>query len=306
MKIRDIMTTNLVTVNQNADLDWANDVMEIANIRHIPVVRGERLVGLISRRDLLRTRISALAGIDPDDEHDLLQSVPAHEVMTSEVVTLPPDADLRQAIETMVEEKIDSVLVVDDAERLAGIVTSHDIIKLAFAFLHNVDPESVDAAPELRDALSQPMRVAERMAHDVISVAVETDLNWVDDVFELARIRHLPVVEGRRLVGLVTQRDLLLASISSIADVSSDERREMMTMVRVGDIMNREITTVRADSELSDALRLMLDRKFGCLPVIDEQSELVGLLTDTDMMKLAYDYLCLEDFPGAEPGATLH
>lgn len=306
MKIRDIMTTNLVTVNQNADLDWASDVMEIANIRHIPVVQGERLVGLISRRDLLRTRISALAGIDPDDEHDLLQSVPAHEVMTSEVVTLPPDADLRRAIETMVEEKIDSVLIVDEQQRLVGIVTSYDIIKLAFAFLAATDPGDVDAAPELQSLLSQPMYVGERMAQDVISVAVETDLNWVDDVFELARIRHLPVVDGKRLVGLVTQRDLLLASISSIADVSADERREMMTMVRVGDIMNRDVRTISPDAHLADALRLMLDKKYGCLPVIDENRELVGLVTDTDMMKLAYDYLCLEDFPGAAPSSTLH
>jgi len=122
--------------------------------------------------------------------------------------------------------------------------------------------------------------VADFMTKDLVTVREADDVALAESLLRLGGIRHLPVVQEGRLVGLLTQRDVLRSGQSG---------RPAARTLLVSEIMTRELTTVRPAMALSQAARLMLERKFGCLPVCDEQGRLVGIVTEADFVRFAAD-----------------
>jgi len=101
----------------------------------------------------------------------------------------------------------------------------------------------------------------------------------------MGRIRHLPVVDANaRLLGIVTQRDLFKASLSSVANVTPAERQQWLGKVRVRDVMTKKPITVEPEAEMADAVDKLLTGRFGCLPVV-EDGKFVGLITETDVLQ---------------------
>jgi CBS domain-containing protein len=100
------------------------------------------------------------------------------------------------------------------------------------------------------------------------------------------RIRHLPVVRQRRLVGIITHRDLLAASFSIFAEVDRGEQRRIFSTVRVVELMHRDVVTVQPDLAVAEAARILLDNKYGCLPVVDDGGALIGIVTEADFLRL--------------------
>jgi CBS domain-containing protein len=129
------------------------------------------------------------------------------------------------------------------------------------------------------------MKVAELMTTDVVTVGRNDELSVADDIMKMKRVRHLPVLEDGRLVGLLSQRDLFLAALSSAMGFGQKASREFLKSVPVKEVMTDELVTVEPSQEVKAAARLMIDRKIGCLPVVDG-GKLVGLLTETDFVKL--------------------
>jgi CBS domain-containing membrane protein len=137
MQVRDLMSTNLVTLNVHADLELAEGLMSLLRIRHLPVVEGDRLVGLVTHRDLLRAALrSPLRG----------SRVPVREVMRVDVTTTGPDADLRDVVEVMLGHKYGCLPVVDAQGRLEGILTEADFLRLTGLLLANTADDALPAA----------------------------------------------------------------------------------------------------------------------------------------------------------------
>ncbi|MCG3173559.1 MAG: hypothetical protein GMKNLPBB_01756 [Myxococcota bacterium] len=134
------------------------------------------------------------------------------------------------------------------------------------------------------------LTVRDIMSNQVITLSEDEDLGLAEEVMKLGRIRHLPVTRGGELRGLVTHRDLLRASISSLADMDDDARRTVLRRVRVSDIMNRDVHSVSPDMKLIDVCREMISHKYGCLPVV-EDGRVIGIVTEADFVKLALDIL---------------
>jgi len=97
------------------------------------------------------------------------------------------------------------------------------------------------------------------------------------------RIRHLPVLEGDRLVGLVTDRDLRLATPPIWAE-QRDELYRMLHTRTVGEVMMGAIITTTPDTPIEDAAKQLYEHRIGCLPVM-EGDRLVGILTETDVLR---------------------
>jgi len=133
--------------------------------------------------------------------------------------------------------------------------------------------------------------VKDLMTRDVVTLEADENLLLADDVMRLGRIRHLPVVERGELVGLVSHRDILRSSVSSIAGLSHSEDATIKRAIPVREVMRRDVLTVTADTSALDACRLILERKLGCLPVVDGGKRLVGILTEADFVDLARRYL---------------
>lgn len=113
-------------------------------------------------------------------------------------------------------------------------------------------------------------------------------LESADRLVAGSHIRHLPVVDGERVVGVLSQRDLFQAALSRALGYGSVGRARLLGSIPVKEVMSEPVVTVEADTSIRDAARLMLSRKIGCLPVV-ERGALVGLVTESDVVRHAYD-----------------
>jgi CBS domain-containing protein len=140
-------------------------------------------------------------------------------------------------------------------------------------------------------AHSKPRFVRDLMTRKIAVLHEEENLELADWGMKEFHFRHLPVVEGDKLIGLVSERDLLRASVSTLnADHALlDDNLKRYFFVR--EVMSTQVVSVRPDALLLDAARLMHERKLGCLPVTQEDGVLVGILTQGDFTRLATDYL---------------
>ena len=130
--------------------------------------------------------------------------------------------------------------------------------------------------------------VSEIMHCEVATLASDEKLDLADDIMRLGRVRHMPVTEGSTLVGIVSARDLLAASLSQALEFDWPERRAFLRSVVVSEAMTAEPVTVSPETTLRAAAKLMLGLKIGCLPVVKPDETLLGLVTETDMLAAAY------------------
>jgi len=127
------------------------------------------------------------------------------------------------------------------------------------------------------------MQVRDLMRPDPVTLSFADSLDIADDLMRLGRIRHLPVVDGTRLVGIVTQRDLLHAAVSSLLALGRTAERDWLRKVPVASVMSPRLFTIAPSTPLQTAVEIMLDKKIDCLPVV-EDGALVGILSETDCL----------------------
>src|SRR4030095_8235874 len=105
----------------------------------------------------------------------------------------------------------------------------------------------------------------------------------------LGRVRHLPVLdEDQRVVGIVSDRDLLAAAMTKVLDFDPASRRTFLRSIEVGEVMAKVVVSVTPDTELGEVARIRVERKIGCVPVLDEDGGLLGLVTETDLIGAAF------------------
>lgn len=134
--------------------------------------------------------------------------------------------------------------------------------------------------------VSLSMNVSELMSTDLVTLTEDETLAHAQRCMARGRIRHLPVIRDGKLVGLVTHRDLLAASFSIFADVDHQEQRRIFVTVPVVEAMHRDVVTVQPDLPVKDAAGILLENKYGCLPVVDGDGTLVGIVTEADFLRL--------------------
>jgi CBS domain-containing protein len=235
-RVSELMSRDPLTLELNDHLDVARTLMLSCRIRHLPVTRLGQLCGILSARDL-----AAVA---------CLADTSAHQVMHSPVETLGPRDPVAAAAARMLRYGFSSLPVVDGGQ-LVGIVTSTDLVRAACDLLDG-EPVSqlMTPAPLVTVEPQQPMSVARQKMRE-------------------AHIRHLPVVDGGRLLGFVSDVEVLAAAPADF--VSS-------ALVPV-------FVSVAADSRAFVAGHLLVRDRIDALPVLGDD-RLAGVLS-------AFDYLHL-------------
>lgn len=128
------------------------------------------------------------------------------------------------------------------------------------------------------------MLVKDVMKTQLVTLNADSKLGFANDIMYLGRIRHLPVVKAENIVGILTQRDLYRASLTSIL-TNWKENKEFLDSITVVEVMTKNVVTITADSTIEEAAQIMIDKKVGCLPVVKEKNKLIGLITETDILQ---------------------
>ena len=136
-------------------------------------------------------------------------------------------------------------------------------------------------------------RVRDIMDEKVVTISAGDTLSTVEDIMTLGHVRHMPVVHAGKLVGVVSERDLLRASLSNLIEFGNEHRRAFLQVVEIARVMSTPPIVIDPDATVEEAARVMAEKKIGCLPVLGGDT-VVGMLTETDI--LAY-------FAGLRPEA---
>jgi predicted transcriptional regulator len=126
--------------------------------------------------------------------------------------------------------------------------------------------------------------VREIMMGSPVTLKPDETLDLANDVISLGRIRHIPILEDGRLVGVLSERDMMGAATTTIFGLKRKSKSALLKSVLIKDVMKKKVVTVTPDTPIKDAAHLMKEKKIGCVPVVNEGS-LVGLVTTTDILR---------------------
>ncbi|WP_205347108.1 CBS domain-containing protein [Pseudonocardia broussonetiae] len=275
--VRDVMSTRVVTVRGDATVAVALERLRRFGFSALPVVNARhRLVGVLSLLDVLRHRESG------GDDSALVE-----QVMNPDVLTMPPTASPSVVAQRMRAHGELRVMPVVERGTLVGVVTRSDLLRPPRrrgrfdALVRRVTGRD-DADDEVLLALTRPGRerpaltaatpVRELMTTDVVTVAPGDAVELAVELLLARRFTALPVVDGGRLVGVVSEADLLGDRIAG--------RRGPRT---VGAVMTRTPVTVPVDATVGEVVALVAEQGLRMVPVVDGQA-LVGVLSRGDLV----------------------
>lgn len=158
------------------------------------------------------------------------------------------------------------------------------------------------------------MLVGERMSRPPIIIGPEMSIHDALALFKKERIRRAPVIKAGKLIGIVSEKDLLNASPSPATTLSVWEMNYLLSKLTVAEVMTKNVITVTEDAPIEEAARIMADNKIGGLPVV-KGSRVVGIITETNLFKLFIELMgarekgirvtaLIEDQPGALAAVT--
>jgi acetoin utilization protein AcuB len=133
--------------------------------------------------------------------------------------------------------------------------------------------------------MTADLRVRDLMGRDVKTLRRNDKLTIADELMRMERIRHLPVLdEEEELAGIVSQRDLFRSALARTLGYGETAQNKLLDMLKVKEVMTRPVETIGPDAPISEAARLMSEKKIGCL-VVTEGERIAGILTEGDFVR---------------------
>lgn len=263
MKIRDIMRPGPITIHASDTLGSAQRVMARGRIRHLPVLAGDKLVGMLSARDILAARARN------DGEVDWWK-IPLDSAMSTPVHFAGPDDSLTEIAGRMALEKIGAMPVVERG-KLLGLVTVTDVLDAEVRTAMRPPPLSLATAA---DAMTPFPLITSPQTPIADAVARMVDHH----------VRHLPVVDAKStVVGMLSERDVR----SAIGDpLQYVELGRSTTRLHVRDVMTAPVVTVPFDRPLLELAKAFADARIGAVPVLDKFDALIGIVSYVDCLRL--------------------
>jgi CBS domain-containing protein len=256
LKVGSFLTQELVSVQPDCTLDRARKLMRDRQVKHLLVLEGERLAGVLSDRDLM-------AGDDALDGFRARKSPrpsAVRDCMSTSLEFVSPEIPLLEACRRMYERRIACLPAVHQGRPL-GVLTESDLLRLYVRCCRHHGPEAAFDPP-----------VEQWMSREVVSLSADHTAAEAYELMKTRRIRHLAVMRGPWLEGLLSDRDLLPAIGRGDGEYKP-----------IADLMTRDFVAVAPGTPLSDAAHCMAQNGFHCLPVLEEQV-LQGIVTSADVL----------------------
>ncbi len=134
------------------------------------------------------------------------------------------------------------------------------------------------------------MLVGERMSHPVITMRADMPIIDALNMMKREHVRRTPVIKDGKLVGIISEKDLLNATPSAATTLSVWEMNYLLSKIPVSDVMTKNVLTVTEDTPIEEAARIMADNKVGGLPVL-RGDEIVGIISETDLFKVMLEMM---------------
>jgi CBS domain-containing protein len=293
LRVADVMRRDVVQVHPDTPLGELVELLVGQDYRAVPVVDAAgQVVGIVTNGDLVERggvamRLELLATVSREAIQQALAALTTHgwtaaDVMTREVVTVPPELSVLEAARLMAHRLLKRLPVVDTEHRLLGVVSRVDLLRTVAEGY---------PLPEQRLALEHPAGlVADVLRRDVPTVSVQASLPEVLDAIVSTRLNRAVVVDDQqRVVGLVTDAELVRRLGEQPGLVTRLMRRTapvpFLPDVQVTELMITDVVTTRPEVPLEVAIRDMLAQRHKILPVVDDAGRLIGVVDRFDLLQ---------------------
>lgn len=314
---QDIMNVDVKTLTLDHTVSQCIKFMENHRVRHVPVVdlpyEGQKkpyFIGVVSQRDILRINVpdGKETGKQMTDKRALRQLLV--QIVARKPISVSPQTSLQDVITTMLSNHIDMVPVLNDGD-LAGIITTTDFLRLFFKFdkvVNQLCPaENKGSLPSENDLNSSAMAevlfswtsqsVREIMTEEFICLEPQENIARAIEVMQNEEIRHILIKDEQgKFLGLISDRDILRSLPFAGRRPPSPPKlfREHLFAIKsktkclelpLDSIMKRKMLHITPYCSIFEAVDILYMKKISCLPVIDKQNNLRGILTVTDLMR---------------------
>ena len=278
MKVKEIMNSPVLALKPIDTIAHAKNLMLRHKVKRLIVMDKGKLSGILTMHDLaVRLRMES-----PTWRMRTIDNIPVSRVMSKGVLSISLGTDVSKAAMMMLDRGISS-LVVADGEEISGILTKTDLVRY------------------FSESLTNRFKVRDLMSKDLVTVNRLHSIARVVELMEEYGVRRVVVTEGDKPVGLITESDVAFAQLD-LPDKGARERKVRYTrkierggrpraryikyvaLLTADDVMQKELITIDAESDVAQAASLMIKNGISGIPVV-EGEKLVGILTKTDITK---------------------
>ncbi|DAC72506.1 MAG TPA: hypothetical protein DSN98_04770 [Thermoplasmata archaeon] len=255
MKVKEIMTTKIVAVDKDDSLKRVLDLMKKHDITKIPVLEEKKFFGLVTD-NVIAYKLGSIRkrGVTASRLH-------ASSVTEKEVKVVSPEEEVKNILAS-VGEPGPTMLPVVEKEKLVGVVTKADLLPL----VKNKNPLSM---------------IMQRNVH---TVNLDDRVIHARRIMIMENIARLPVLDDKKLVGIISDIEIALAFESLKKSFSIGKQKHHLDELLVKDTMRAPVVWAAPSISIFDAAQLMYNQNVGSLPLM-ENERLVGMVTRTDLLK---------------------
>lgn len=253
MEVKDIMK-EAPTISKSETLSHALDVMEKKGVRRLLVKNDDKVVGVLTMRNLTRELGTRKKGNLP------ASSLHVATAISDNFVKVYPDVKVKDAV-TLID-KNEGVIIVSEDEKVKGWITPAELLQsnnfngFAGEFMQK---EPITASP------------GDRVSH-IRHLMLDNNVG------------RIPIIEDGKLIGIVTEKDVVKAMKAFRDIVSANQQEARIKNLIVADIMKRSVKTVHTNTPLSDVARIMLEENIGGFPVLNLEEDFVGVITRRNLV----------------------
>lgn len=258
MKVKDLMSKNLKTIDSDDNLRNAVRLMKKNDVSRLLVKQRDKIVGIVTERDI-SNRLGRLETTPISDAHIHVSSA-----YIDKLITINENADIGEAARVMLDRKISSLVATDDSGQIVGIITKTDAIKYL-------------------EGSSAP--ISNYVTRKIINLKMGSSLLNARRLMLDNKVKRVFVTFETEVLGVITESDIanFLGMFRKVSEGVQWFNR--LRTVNVEDIMTKSVVTVNENASLGDVVRLMMKNDVSGLPVVDSKNNLVGVITKTDLLK---------------------
>ena len=255
MKVKDVMTKDIISVDKDVDLQHVLNLMKKHDITKIPVVEDKKLVGVVTD-DVIAVKLGSIRkrGVPASRLH-------ASSVTDKDIETVSPGTDVREILKK-VGEPGPTMLTVVENDKLVGVITKADLLPL----------------------VKSKKRLLEIMQKRIHSVSPDDRVVHARRMMINEGFARLPVISQGKLLGMISDTEIAFALADVKKSIPLGRQKHRLDELLVEDVMKTPVIWTEPGMAVSDAAKIMMKRNVGALVLI-ENDTIVGIVTRTDLLK---------------------